>query len=53
MTGWITLPETNMETPKGHSEHCSPDKGGLYGFPCQFGGVYFLKNEVLSLATGA
>ena len=30
----ITLPETNMETPKGSQKEYSPSKGGLYGFPC-------------------
>ena len=34
-----TLPETNMETPKGPYKDYSPFKGGLYGFPCWFGGV--------------
>ena len=29
-----TLPETNMETPKGPYKDCSPCKRGLYGFPC-------------------
>ena len=31
---WGTLPETNMETPKGPYKDYSPSKRGLYGFPC-------------------
>ena len=34
-----TLPETSMETQKGPHKDYSPFKGGLYGFPCSFGGV--------------
>ena len=30
----VTLPETNMETPKGPYKDYSPSKRGLYGFPC-------------------
>ena len=29
-----TLPETELETQKGHYKDYSPFKGGLYGFPC-------------------
>ena len=30
----LTLPETNMETPKGPYKDYSPSKMGLYGLPC-------------------
>ena len=30
----VTLPETNMETPKGPNKDYSPSKKGLDGFPC-------------------
>ena len=44
-----TLPETNMETQKGPDKDYSPFKGGLYGFPCWFGGVYYVWFKVLGL----
>ena len=35
-----------METPKRLYKDYGPSKRGLYGFPCEFGGVYFVGSRL-------